>query len=98
MTVAVQDGAAAVQPGWAIAAPREILVEKKCLLREAPGSLVIRKQAQHFIAENGGAARLQEDDGRPGVDFRSESFKDFRQPSLCPGQHAVVVQRPAATE
>src|SRR5690348_9433109 len=76
----------------------QVFVKQERLLRKTPGPIVARQQPQHLVAENGGAARLQEDDGGSGIDFGSQRLECLLQPSLCARQHTVVVKRAPAAE
>jgi hypothetical protein len=66
--------------------------------RQAPGVFVVGQQIGELVAEDRGAARLQDHHRRAGPDVGTEAPQDPPQPPFGGGEKAVVVERPAAPD
>ena len=62
------------------------------------GALVVGKEIEEFVAEDGDATGFQADDGDAGFDFGREFVEDLEQEGLGAVEHAVVVERASAAE
>ena len=62
------------------------------------GAGVVGEEVGEFVAEDGGAAWLEDDDGCACVDLRLQGVEDFVEVLLCGVEHAEVVEGTAAAE
>src|ERR1019366_5799865 len=92
------------RPAWQLG-KREIfcallekLAEQKDLLREGLRAFVFGEKVREFVAEDGGAAGFEDDDGRCGFDFGEKLVHDLEEQALGSVEHANVVERAAAAE
>src|SRR5208282_3648884 len=76
----------------------EKFTEQEDLLREGLRAFVFGEKVREFVAEDGGAARFEDDDGRSGFDFREKLVHDLEEQVLGAVEHADVVERAAAAE
>ena len=76
----------------------EELAEEEGLVAKLCGARVVGKEVGEFVAEDGGAAGFEDDDGSAGVELRGEGVEGFEEVVLCGVEHAEVVERAAAAE
>ena len=74
----------------------EKLAEQKRLLLQSLGVFVVREQVDHFIAEDGNAARLQADDRHARLDFWPQRSRIAVSRRLAVVEHAEIVEGPTA--
>src|SRR5205807_3984237 len=75
----------------------EKFTKQEDLLRESLRAFVLGEKISEFVAEDGGATGLEDDDGRGGFDFREKLIHDLEEQALGAVKHADVVERgPAA--
>src|SRR5690606_309308 len=60
--------------------------------------LVVREERAELVPEDGGAPRLQADDGHARLNLGAERVQDPAEVELRPVQHSPVVERPSAAE
>ena len=72
--------------------------EQESLPGQLVGPVILGKEIDQFVAKDGGATGLENDDGNPGFDFGSEGVQYLEQQALGPIQHAEIVERAAAAE
>ena len=46
-------------------------------------AIIVREELQHLVAEDAGAAWLEKDEGKAGVDLRRDTVEDVDQVTLC---------------
>ena len=68
------------------------------MLRKRLGAFVLREKVGEFVAEDGGAARFEDDDGRCGFDFGEKLVHDLEEQALGAVECADVVERPSAAK
>jgi hypothetical protein len=76
----------------------EKFAEQESLLAQGLGALVVRKEVNEFVAEDGDAAGFESNDGDAGFDLGFELVEDFEQQALGAIEHAKVVEGASATE
>ena len=76
----------------------EELAEQEDLLREGAGALIVREQVDEFVAEDGGAAGFEDNDGRAGFDLGEKLVHDFEKQAPGAVEEADVVERASAAE
>ena len=76
----------------------EEFAEEECLAAEAICARVIGKQVAQFVAKNGGATGLEDDDGDAGINLRAEGGQDALQVLLGFVEHAEIVKGAAAAK
>jgi hypothetical protein len=76
----------------------EEFAEEEGLLAEALCARVVGEEVDQFVAEDAGAAGLEEDEGNGGIDLRGELVENFQQ--ILPGlfQKSEVVEWAAAAD
>src|SRR5438270_3449914 len=76
----------------------EELAEEEGLVAELGGAMVVGEEVGEFVAEDGGAAWFEHDNGSAGFELRGESVEDFEEIFFCGVEHAEVVEGTAAAE
>ena len=76
----------------------EEFAEQEGLVAELCGAGIVGEQIGQLVAEDGGAAWLEDDDGGSGGELRGEGVEDFEEIVFGGVQHAEVVERAAAAE
>ena len=74
----------------------EKFAEQEDLLAQPLRSLVVGEETSQLITKDTGAARLENDDGNAGLDFRSQRVHHLLQVSARLLQKSKVVQRASA--
>jgi hypothetical protein len=68
------------------------------LAGEFLGALVVGKEVEEFVAEDGDATRLETDNRDAGFDLGFELVENFEEQSLGAVEHAEVVEGASAAE
>ncbi len=76
----------------------EEFAEQERLLAQGLGALVVGKEVEEFVAEDGDAAGFEADDGDSGFDLGREFVEDIEQQGFGAVEHAEVVERASAAE
>ena len=76
----------------------EELAEEEGLVAEFGGAGIVGEEVGELVAEDGGAAGFEDDDGCAGGELRGEGVEDFEEVIFCGVEHAEVVERAAAAE
>ena len=76
----------------------EELAEEEGLVAEFGGAGIVGEEVGEFVAEDGGAAWFEDDDGCAGGELRSECVESFEEILFCGVEHAEVVKRTATAE
>ena len=76
----------------------EKFAEQESLFAQGQGALVVGKEIDEFVAEDGDAAGFESDDGDSGFDLGLELVEDFEQQRFGAVEHAEVVERASAAE
>ena len=77
-------------------AEQEGLIAKA--LRAGAGLRIGGEEVDQLVAEDGGAAGLEEDEGEAGVDLRREVVEDLFEVGASLFEEAKIVEGPAATD
>ena len=76
----------------------EELAEEEGLVAELGGAGVVGEEVGEFVAEDGGAAGFEDDDGGAVDELRGEGVEDFEEIFFGGVEHAEVVEGAAAAE
>ena len=69
----------------------EELAEEEGLVAEFCGAGIVGEEVGEFVAEDGGAAWFEYDDGDTSIELRSEDIEDFEKVVFGGVEHAEVV-------
>src|SRR5207249_623607 len=86
------------EPRWLVLGPWRVekLGEKDGLAGQTRGAGIVGEQVAQLVAEHGGTARLEHDDGNACVDDGAERCHDVPQVSLRVIEESEIVKWPAA--